>query len=351
MEFLAGIGGITLVIIAFYLIFSHYDHQSAKAEENRQLIYKGGYSYEFERFWQSHPELSHERALLKFLEDEGKKKKVMNQAQERVQFDKELEAEIKRDRIKKRVFAYSYENFIFSLFSPLAKKKKGSYNTDEWRCSDSLPKTYVLKKMEEKYGADVTQLYEQFLENELLWDMKDGSIRLGFILQHNHNVVIDTDLNIDKYIKQFGQRCSYAELQAEISSIIAPKKEQEESLSTIRKKQVSFTLQEMQDKYGRVTIGRQSMLRPDGSEFVVYGLKFGNEKECCFAAFSSRIADGNQELRDIQFQGLNGVEIGKKVWGQKDNFVVVHKRDSKTGELLYRQSGEPICTIYHKSDI
>lgn len=351
MEFLAGIGGITLVIIAFYLIFSHYDHLSAKAEENRQLIYKGGYGDEFESFWQSHPELSHERALLKFFEDENKKKDAIVKTREREQLDKELEENTKRDSIKKRVFAYNYENFIFSLFSPLAKKRKSSSNTEEWGCFDSLPKTYVLKKMEERYGADANQLYEQFLKNDLLWDMKDGSIRLGFILQHNYNVVIDTDLNIDKYIKQFGQRCNYAELQAEISSILGPQKEQEESLSTIQKEQISFSLQEMQDKYGRVTIGHQSMLRPDGSEFVVYGLKFRNGKDCCFAAFSSHIADDNQELRDIQFQGLSGVEIGKKIWGQKDNFVVAHKKDSETGELLYSQSGEPIYMIYHKADI
>ena len=351
MEFLAGLGAIALFISIIYLITKYYGNQSAKAEENRQLIYKGGYSYEFERFWQSHPELSHERALLKFLEDENKKKDAIIKTREREQFDKELAEDIKRNRIKKRIFAYNYENFIFSLFSPLAKMRKGSYNIDKWTCSDSLPKTYVLKKMEEKYGMEATQIYGLFLENELLEEKQDGSIQLGFILQYDPNVVVDTDLNIDKYIKQFGQRCSYAELQAEITSITGNNNEHTEPFITIQKEQISFSLQELWDKYGSVSVGHQTMLRADGSEFVVYGLKFGKGGKCCYARFSSRIADDDQKLRDPQFQGLSGVEIGQKIWEQKDDFMVVHKRNSRTGNLMYHQNGEPVLVVYHKSDV
>ncbi len=118
-----------------------------------------------------------------------------------------------------------------------------------------------------------------------------------------------------------------------------------------RKKQTSFSLQELGDKYGSVSVGHQTMLRADGSEFVAYGLKFGKGNDSCFARFSSRIADDNQKLRDSQFQGLSGVEIGQKVWKQKDDFVVVHKRNSRTGDLMYHKNGEPVFVVYHKSDI
>lgn len=114
--------------------------------------------------------------------------------------------------------------------------------------------------------------------------------------------------------------------------------------------QASFSLQEFKSKYGSVAVGHQEMKRTDGTKFTAYGLQFGKGQGSCFVAFSGRIANEDQSARDPQFKGLNGVEIGKKVWAQKSEFQVLHKMDTATGEMLYRQNGEPIYTICHYND-
>lgn len=114
--------------------------------------------------------------------------------------------------------------------------------------------------------------------------------------------------------------------------------------------QAAFSLQEMRNQFGSVAVGHQTMKRSDGTEFDAYGLQFGKGQGSCFVAFSGRIANEDQSKRDPQFKGLNGVEIGKKVWAQKSEFQVLHKMDTTTGEMLYRQNGEPIYTICHYND-
>ena len=116
------------------------------------------------------------------------------------------------------------------------------------------------------------------------------------------------------------------------------------------KPQVSSSLQEMKQKYGRVAIAHQNMKRSDGSEFQAYGLKFGNGSHSCFAAFSGRISNDDQSQRDEAFRGLNPTQVGQKVWADKDNFQLLHKKDPNTGELLYRQNGEPILVCCHYND-
>lgn len=116
------------------------------------------------------------------------------------------------------------------------------------------------------------------------------------------------------------------------------------------KTQVSSSLQEMANKYGSVAVGHQNMKRSDGSEFTAYGLKFGKGPHAMFAAFSGKIANEDQSQRDEKFRGLNGVQIGQKVWANKDDFQALHKKDPVTGELLYRANGEPILTICAYND-
>lgn len=116
------------------------------------------------------------------------------------------------------------------------------------------------------------------------------------------------------------------------------------------KPQVSNSLQEMKNKYGRVTVAHQTMKRSDGTEFQANGLKFGSGIHSVFAAFSGRIANEDQSQRDEAFKGLNPTQIGQKVWKEKDSYQLLHKKDQTTGELLYRQNGEPIYTICAYND-
>lgn len=110
-------------------------------------------------------------------------------------------------------------------------------------------------------------------------------------------------------------------------------------------KVTSFSLQEMANKYGSVAVGHQNMKRSDGTEFTAYGLKFGKGFHSCFAAFSGRIANDDHTQRDSQFKGLNGVEIGKYIWENQNDYQVVCKKSSENGQLLYRKDGTPVYTI------
>ena len=111
------------------------------------------------------------------------------------------------------------------------------------------------------------------------------------------------------------------------------------------KSQVTSSIQEFAKKHGKVTIHVDTMKRSDGSEFEVAGLKFGKGPSACFAAFSSKIAHEDNSQRNEEFRGLDAVAIGKKVWANKDNFQILHKKNQETGELMYRSNGEPIYTI------
>lgn len=221
MEFLAAVGAFALIVLVGYLVLRNLDNKSSQAEANRQLVVKSGELFEFERFCKSHPELSHKQALLKYYEDEDVRNEAIKKAQKHIQLEKEWEDKANRERSIKRVFAYKYENFIFSLFSPLAKKSE--FNNEEWECKGSLPLCYVTHKMQEEYGTEESNsLFQQFIDNKLI---RRGSysnfdnIYLGDILEMYYNVISDDDLNMSNYIKKYGRRCSYDELQAEIHKL------------------------------------------------------------------------------------------------------------------------------------
>lgn len=221
MEFLAAVGAFALIILAGYLVLRNMDNKSNQAEVNRQLVVKSGELFEFEKFCKSHPELSHKQALLKYYEDENVRNKAIKKAKKHIQLEKEWEDKANRERSIKRVFAYKYESFVLSLFSPMAKKSV--FNDEEWECKDSLPLFYVSHKMQEEYGAEESNsLFQQFIDNELI---RRGSysdfdnVYLGDILEMYYNVISDNDLNISNYIKKHGQRCSYDELQTEIHKL------------------------------------------------------------------------------------------------------------------------------------
>lgn len=218
MSFLESLGGITLAGLFLFFILRHLEKQNSTAEENRKLIVESDDLDEFEKFWGSHPELSYERALRKYYEDENKKKEAIKKAKKRVQAEKEYEERRKCENITRRVYAYKYEKFILSLFSPLAKRDS---ITSKWECHDSLPLKYILRKIEEEYHiteVEAKSLFEQLLDNDLLYQYykSKGSIELGNIFNVYYNVVSENDLNLDKYIKQFGQRCSLDELKKEL---------------------------------------------------------------------------------------------------------------------------------------
>lgn len=220
------IGCLTVIAFVGYLIISYYLSKEDTAKENRELISKNGKQLEFEKFRNANRNLSETQALLKFYADKEEKKKAIANAEERDQIIKEIQDEYKRDQTIKRVFAYNHENFIFALFSPLSKLIGG----EKWSCWEQLPKDYVLNKIKIEYrlsDSEAQNLYNQFIENNLLEEEKPSPddevltdaielVSVGFILTFETNIVSEQDLDMDKYIRQHGRRCTREQLIAEI---------------------------------------------------------------------------------------------------------------------------------------
>ena len=101
----------------------------------------------------------------------------------------------------------------------------------------------------------------------------------------------------------------------------------------------------MADRYGKVTIHRDKMRREDGSEFCLCGLKFGKGPDSLFVQFSSCLFDDDPSKRDSEFW----VEIGKKVWSNREQYYIAQEKDEETGELLKRNNGDLMLMIYPKA--
>lgn len=216
--------GLTPIVLLALILCVNSKHEK-KANIYSQLIVKSGLQNDFERFCRQEHLYNDNRALIKYFKDKNRVNNIYKQIEIRERIDKETDDIIKKERVINRVFAYKYEKFIYSLFSPLAEQKNGYGNKKgEWICSDKLSKVYVLKKIEVMYHFSnnaAINLFNQFVDNGLLeYSRKYDDVKLGYILTTFWNIVSDADLNIDKYIKQYGQRCNLDELQREIKGLM-----------------------------------------------------------------------------------------------------------------------------------
>lgn len=94
------------------------------------------------------------------------------------------------------------------------------YKKDEWICSESLPKNYIISEIEKEFHftKDASSiLLKEFIGNNLLeYHITKDDIIIGSILSTFWNIVSDNDLNFHKYIKQYGKKTESETLQEEI---------------------------------------------------------------------------------------------------------------------------------------
>ena len=114
-------------------------------------------------------------------------------------------------------FAYEYEDFVFSIFTPYASKIG-----NKWTCVlVELPRDVIISRIEEDkkfQGKDAEEILKLLVEKEIideypsskykegtLTEKKDWTYKLGATLDEYANVISEEDLNIDKWIEQNGQ--------------------------------------------------------------------------------------------------------------------------------------------------
>ena len=152
-------------------------------------------------FWKIlHPNLSFDDALRKYYSDRGNYKRAMVKFKERA--DKE-----RKEKSIRRVFAYQYEDFIFSLFSPLAiyNEKK-----DLWFLprDSALTKSYILheivKRMSLSY-SEAEDVFQKFIDNRIIYQFNSTKYALSETLTQDAQVINETDMDINKWIHKYGQ--------------------------------------------------------------------------------------------------------------------------------------------------
>ncbi|MBQ8069699.1 MAG: hypothetical protein IJ202_02475 [Bacteroidales bacterium] len=215
------IGGSLVFLVVFggvsYLLISMEERHDKQEQEYLNLIDNCFFSKEdFRQYRLAHPNWTLRKAVRRFFSEPGRLEKALKEKEEREVILKDKEEKRKKEYIVKRVYAYKYESFIFSLFSPFARYNK---NDDKWRLSllARLPKDYVIHKMK-LYGYDNPEvLYDDFVKNDLLyWNDLVKECEMGPTLRSYANIISDDDYNLDKWIKVFGRRKSEEELKKDI---------------------------------------------------------------------------------------------------------------------------------------
>ncbi len=146
-----------------------------------------------------------------------------------------------KPNIVKRAYSFQYEDGVYQIFAPFAKKNYGS-----WTVSESLEVEYVIREIKEIYNVTnekARELFDEFVKNELInfffHDERKKKCMLGRILDSEWNVISEYDLNLSKWIE------------------LHPERESEDSA---RKKRKPFIIHEkipltvFLEKYGDFTI-------------------------------------------------------------------------------------------------
>lgn len=218
MEFFTSIGILAVLAIIVLLVSSREDNKRNEIEHLRQLAAMDG-AIGFEKFWKSHNNLTYEQALRAFYKDPKKLAEAEEEKKSRDDLKRKLDERVKKENTIKRVYAYKYEDFVFSLFSPLAYYSSFREEWDEPSFVKGLPENYILHRMKELGSKDTYELYCEFLNNGLFYrDSKTKKVALGFVLSTYANIISEEDMNMDKWIKKNGQTQSKEELLADVDA-------------------------------------------------------------------------------------------------------------------------------------
>ncbi len=114
----------------------------------------------------------------------------------------------RKKAIAKRVFAYDYEDMLYQIYAPVAKKYL------KWSASGvTLEKSYIIQRISEIKNVsciDAESIFNILVDHELICEYGPGNYFLttmlegnSDILEHNieaWNVVSDTDMNLNKWM-------------------------------------------------------------------------------------------------------------------------------------------------------
>lgn len=130
------------------------------------------------------------------------------------EYEKEKKAdylyhESKRKKaIAKRIFAYDYEDMLYQIYAPVAKKYL------KWSASGvALEKSYIIQRISEIKNVsriDAESIFNILADHELICEYGPGKYFMTTMLEENSNVlehnfeawnvISDSDMNLDKWM-------------------------------------------------------------------------------------------------------------------------------------------------------
>jgi hypothetical protein len=132
---------------------------------------------------------------------------------------KTIEERTRKEYTIKRVYAYKYEDFILSLYSPFSVYSSSGHVWLIPSDDDALPERYVVHKMREISKDNPYTLFREFLKNDLLRiNGLTNMVSLGHLFQYHADVISKEDMDMNKWIAKNGQSQSKEELLAEVET-------------------------------------------------------------------------------------------------------------------------------------
>jgi len=112
----------------------------------------------------------------------------------------------RKEAIVKRVFSYKYENVIYEIFSPYARKGGGGiFRRQRWTIDliyfeDEFVKDEISRILNIPY-SDAAKLFEEFLDNQLLvHSFGETKCSVGNILTKQWDIITKTDNNFSNWM-------------------------------------------------------------------------------------------------------------------------------------------------------
>ncbi len=117
----------------------------------------------------------------------------------------------KRELIKKRVFAYDYEEMLYEIYAPTATR----INSNEWK-SNSLNKDYIIERIGnimEISKEEALKIFDLLIDKKILEKeyRNEDEISLCYMLNSKYyrssdewQIVSDIDLNLSKWMVNHG---------------------------------------------------------------------------------------------------------------------------------------------------
>ena len=210
------------IVVFIYIFGKRQDFKNYEyIPHMRRLLDLMGWEQEFNEYWKKNRNLSEYKALKNYF-TRSRLSEALEMERKSNETQKYHEEERKRAYTLDRIYAYQYENFVFSLFAPLAVFNEYEnkweltpfLNSTDERATNiiKLPEKYVIHKIASEYqlsDREALNRFNEFCSKHLLHYNNVGHwCELGLILEEYPNIVSANDMNLTKWIEKYGQPVS-----------------------------------------------------------------------------------------------------------------------------------------------